>query len=427
MRELSESERQQANKAQTGDGRQHHVFGYTRHGSQTMYSPFGDTGPSPAVQQIIHILRTEVQAVETQDEMGDVGSIRRRRRPRNKGNAASQEGRAGKQSALATASMADSAVSVTALSTEESGSTPSLHIVSVSSPNIAERREQPPASRPEGEQTTISDRQEANVSMNEQQPTRSGFGKGFERQRPEPEYYVGEVIYHKTSGYTAAIFGYDFENIQVLYRRPSTSTSSSSSSSSSSKTATTSATAGSSAMENEVPNVSFSVTWIERDPSTGETIIRRDTHLVDMTTSSDAGTTEVVSSVELEDQIMTDVNGADNTLGIGNTGEGEEDMEQDEPTGNTDTEMNSPAASGPSTTTAAATTTTTNTSTDTTTNTTTASSTLPDISLVDPELGPLGTPEIGKVFESWYSNGKEGHYVMNKEIRKLYPTEDFDY
>ncbi|KAF9186817.1 hypothetical protein BGZ51_001738 [Haplosporangium sp. Z 767] len=39
------------------------------------------------------------------------------------------------------------------------------------------------------------------------------------------------------------------------------------------------------------------------------------------------------------------------------------------------------------------------------------------------ELGPLGIEAVGQYFEAW--DGVNGHYVMNKELRKLYPTEDY--
>jgi len=41
------------------------------------------------------------------------------------------------------------------------------------------------------------------------------------------------------------------------------------------------------------------------------------------------------------------------------------------------------------------------------------------------ELGPLGIEAVGQYFESW--DGRRGHYVMNKELRKVYPTEDYQY
>ena len=39
------------------------------------------------------------------------------------------------------------------------------------------------------------------------------------------------------------------------------------------------------------------------------------------------------------------------------------------------------------------------------------------------ELGPLGIEAVGQYFEAW--DNKRGHYVMNKELRKVYPTEDY--
>lgn len=39
------------------------------------------------------------------------------------------------------------------------------------------------------------------------------------------------------------------------------------------------------------------------------------------------------------------------------------------------------------------------------------------------ELGPLEIEAVGQYFEAW--DGNRGHYVMNKELRKVYPTEDY--
>ncbi|KAG0251312.1 hypothetical protein DFQ27_008841 [Actinomortierella ambigua] len=39
------------------------------------------------------------------------------------------------------------------------------------------------------------------------------------------------------------------------------------------------------------------------------------------------------------------------------------------------------------------------------------------------ELGPMGTEDVGKFFEAW--DGENSHYVMNKELRRRYPTEDY--
>lgn len=39
------------------------------------------------------------------------------------------------------------------------------------------------------------------------------------------------------------------------------------------------------------------------------------------------------------------------------------------------------------------------------------------------ELGPLGIEAVGQYFEAW--DGQRGHYIMNKELRKVYPTEDY--
>ncbi|KAF9108661.1 hypothetical protein BGX27_008273 [Mortierella sp. AM989] len=53
----------------------------------------------------------------------------------------------------------------------------------------------------------------------------------------------------------------------------------------------------------------------------------------------------------------------------------------------------------------------------------TAPSSVPLGNLQFSELGPLEIEDVGQYFEAW--DGQHGYYVMNKELRKLYPTEDF--
>jgi len=54
-----------------------------------------------------------------------------------------------------------------------------------------------------------------------------------------------------------------------------------------------------------------------------------------------------------------------------------------------------------------------------------APGTFTSANLQSSELGPLGIEAVGQYFEAW--DGQSGHYIMNKELRKVYPTEDYQY
>lgn len=218
------------------------------------------------------------------------------------------------------------------------------------------------------------------------------------------------------------------ENIQVMFRRKQETSNSSLSTSSarasgeaSSSSASTSTGAGTGTeaeSDLDVPSVSFSVTWIERDPLTGNNIIRRDTHTTDLSTSEPVQSFTHVhvpssssTSNSVEQQVLSndeeEANQEEDTQ-VATQGETLElsliSLEDPYATatapGTTTTSINAAAVA------AAA-----------------AAAARPEAS----ELGPLGIEDIGKFFESWYTDGEEGHYMMNKEIRKLYPTEDYDY
>ncbi|KAG0087651.1 F-box protein 21 [Podila epicladia] len=375
--------------------RTHHVFGIARggHGPERLH-PLHQGSRNPARQQTVRILRSAVQKLDIEDDTGDVGFIRRRRRPR-----VTQERKSTSEQDLGS----DSPV-------------PAEPQVS-SSPN-------------------------------------SPFGR--DRQRPEPEYYVGEVFRHKSYRYLGAIYGYDLkceqpenwiqsmgidslkygrnqpfynailadgaqryvaqENVQVMFRRkqetPPTVQFSSNGESSSSSVSTSGAGAGAGARtgtssDSDVPNVSFSVTWIERDPLTGNSIIRRDTHTTDLSTSEPVQSfTHVhVPSSSTNDTTVEHV--------VADDGDEANQEEEEEATLDETLELSLISLEEPFAT--------------TTTPPGTTTTSISAATVEATELGPLGIEDIGKFFESWYTDGEEGHYVMNKEIRRLYPTEDYDY
>ncbi|KAF9375588.1 hypothetical protein CPB97_011355 [Podila verticillata] len=428
IREMDESEQRRMlargygpKSAPIGE-RTHHVFGIRHgHGSAERLQPLRLGSKSHARQQTVRILRSSVQKLEIEDDTGNVGFIRRRRRPR--------------------------------VRTQDNDQ-------AVGPPSGAQERQTTPAQEVGSDSPVV-------VAEPQVSAPSSPFGRS-DRQRPEPEYYVGEVFRHKFYRYLGVIYGYDLkceqpenwiqsmgidslkygrhqpfynailldgaqryvaqENIQIMFRRkqePANSSLSASSArangESSSSSASTSAGAGvgtETESDSDVPNVSFSVTWIERDPLTGNSIIRRDTHTTDLSTSEPVQSFTHVHVPSLsstgnsvEQQVLS--NGEEEA----NQEEATQDATQDETLelslisledpyatatapGTTTTRINSFAAG------AAA-----------------AAAVRPEAS----ELGPLGIDGIGKFFESWYTDGEEGHYVMNKEIRKLYPTEDYDY
>ncbi|KAF9300177.1 hypothetical protein BGZ74_008208 [Mortierella antarctica] len=383
--------------------RTHHVFGISRggHGPERLH-PLHQGSKNPARQQTVRILRSAVQKLDIEDDTGDVGFIRRRRRPR-----------------------------------------------------VTQERQSTAGQYPGSDSPVVAEPQ---VSGSPSSP----FGR--DRQRPEPEYYVGEVFRHKSYRYMGAIYGYDLkceqpenwiqsmgidslkygrnqpfynailadgaqryvaqENVQVMFRRkretPATVLFSSNGESSSSSASTSGAGAGAGAgagtsSDSDVPNVSFTVTWIERDPLTGNSVIRRDTHTTDLSTSE-----PVQSFTHVHVPSSSTNNTAVEQVVADDGDEANQEETQDEtlelslisledPFATITTPPGTPGTPGTTTTSISA--------------AAAAAAARPEAS----ELGPLGIEDIGKFFESWYTDGEEGHYVMNKEIRRLYPTEDFDY
>jgi len=175
IREMDESEQRRmlargyGPKSALMGERTHHVFGIRHgHGSAERLQPLHLGSKSYARQQTVRILRSSVQKLEIEDDAGDVGFIRRRRRPRVRTQDHDQamglsSGAPERQTTLGQEVGSDSPV----VAAEP-------HVSALSSP----------------------------------------FGRS-NRQRPEPEYYVGEVFRHKFYRYVGAIYGYDLSKCRT--------------------------------------------------------------------------------------------------------------------------------------------------------------------------------------------------------------------
>ncbi|KAG0212177.1 hypothetical protein BGX28_006723 [Mortierella sp. GBA30] len=389
--------------------RPHHVFTHGRGGLSNMStSPF-----TSSTQETIKILRAQVRELEMTDEAGDVGQIRRRRRPKVAVAAAASPLTPGTSSYKRTSlHIVDDAVHDV---DEPAASSSNTRSHAATSPTIDDHlfhahHQSLRHSSVTGEQQSGS--AEGNITVQHERENTGGsftttasFG-GEERRRPEPEYYVGEVFRHLIYRYTGVIYGYDLkceaeegwirsmgidsyvrgryqpfynallsdgsrryvaeENIQVLFRdhRQSSST-------------RPSVTTG--------PSLAH--------PLESEAVLAID--------SSNATIMDVTEAIAPSSSSLSSADMSAATIVSAGTGASEaSDASSEAIVGSLETPA--PAAE-PSTIVPAM--------------------TFTLYHLQFSELGPLGIEAVGQYFEAW--DGERGHYVMNKELRKLYPTEDY--
>ncbi|KAF9582302.1 hypothetical protein BGW38_000386 [Lunasporangiospora selenospora] len=422
----------------------HGAGGTSSHSSSRAYSKY----TTSANQETIKILRAAIRELENADEEGNVGTIRRRRRPRT-ANSVEVTSWDGSQTQQAQGSSSSSS-SATAASVDAEST-----LVSSSSPTNSDRPIQSRQDQdPHPGQTTIHSGG-AGLSSSPSLPSPSSpppppplsssssatlsptspFSRDGPRQRyQEPVYYVGEVFQHLLYGYTGAIYGYDTkceaeetwiqsmnidscrygrhqpfynalltdgsrryvaqENIQVLFRerrsinqvQDSHGGSGSGSGSESLGMSSPSSGGGSNsarAMSNEQGEVVL--------PGADAT-----------TTTTISSSLSVVSETPAES-----IGGGSSSGSIPAAASPNPDEGSSSPNEATLADTATPA---PSAAAAAA------------TDPSTTSSSAP-FALQLSELGPLGIEPVGQYFEAW--DGDRGVYVMNKELKKLYPTEDF--
>ncbi|KAG0375320.1 hypothetical protein BGX24_009257 [Mortierella sp. AD032] len=442
--------------------RPHHTYVRGRGGLHAAAGSAGQYTASLSTQETVKILRAHVRELEMADEAGDVGEIRRRRRP--KVVATSNSPLVGSSSSMSSPdpllSSVDhhhpgqrgtsSSVLAEGVAGTVAGAGPTA---SASSPTMDSHVSH--AQHQYLRQSSISGEQQngSSSSMNPMPMSSSSvqddisdrprvatvFG-GEERRRPEPEYYVGEVFRHLIYRYTGVIYGYDLkceaeegwirsmgidmlshgrhqpfynallndgskryvaqENIQVLFREY--------------RQGGGGAGAGGAqgAAADQIPldlAAMLSAAGATVVPLTGSVPVAgvgsEEGDAAEESSSSSSGTSQALAptaAVVTEDEATTDEESTD-TMAI------------DPATDSTAAPIAPASASatgpGPAGTTA------------TTPASILSNMTFSVYNVEFSELGPLDIEAVGQYFEAW--DNKHGHYVMNKELRKVYPTEDY--
>ncbi|KAF8927166.1 hypothetical protein BGZ58_010585 [Dissophora ornata] len=361
---------------QQSQQRQHHVFGYrqgTLHSSAT---------PAPhlasSTYETIKILRSQVRELEMADEIGDVGQIRRRRRPKVTSAAPAppvspppalemQGSRPIGHSEGRDISMQISASSPTASSPTIDSQSSHAHN-QLEQQNSISGEQQSGAQEQEGSSADLEGDDRESRQPRRLSPT---FGGG-ERRRPEPEYYVGEVFRHLIYRYTGAIYGYDLKC---------------------------------EADENWILSMGIDSLVHGRNQPFYNALLGD-------------GSRRYVAQENIQVLFRDYRSRATSTHGAGRHTPTNSSLAtvaaSESPPILTPTP---PTTLTPVATTAEATTQAPDEPAETT------AGMAASFYLQFSELGPLGIETVGQYFEAW--DGKHGHYVMNKELRKVYPTEDY--
>ncbi|KAF9126431.1 hypothetical protein BGX30_015245 [Mortierella sp. GBA39] len=462
-----------ASPTQQQQQRPHHTYVRGRGGLQAAAGSASHYTSS--TQETVKILRAHVRELEMADEAGEVGEIRRRRRPKVAAAASNYSPLATSSASLSPdlprlSSSVQNPTTSTSHPGQRRGSVSASEVLGPSaSPTTAS------ASSPTMDnhvlhahhqylrQDSISGEQQnvSSSSMNSGVPSEedengvrppmrvaSMFG-GEERRRPEPEYYVGEVFRHLIYRYTGVIYGYDLkceaeegwirsmgidllphgrhqpfykallsdglkryvaqENIQVLFREYRQGGSGGTDAGSSSL-------ADGSAADQIPLDLAAMLTAAGATPVS----VPADGGNIDASATA-AGSDLDVVVVEGSDSGSSDTPQApataEDTTGAVNS---------DDPATSTASEP-APASTTPaplpSTGTASGTTTAAPAVTPGGTPSVLSNMTFTIYNVEFSELGPLDIEAAGQYFEAW--DNKHGHYVMNKELRKVYPTEDY--
>ncbi|KAG0267196.1 hypothetical protein BGZ95_002899 [Linnemannia exigua] len=427
--------------------RSHHTYVRGRGGLHAAAGSAGQYTTSLSTQETVKILRAHVRELEMADEAGDVGEIRRRRRP--KVVAKSYSPLAGSSSSVSSPDPLLSSVDHhppgqrgTSSSVLAEGVAGAESTASASSPTMDSHVSH--AHHQYLRQNSISGEQQSgpSSSMNPMPLSSSSveggisdrprvatvFG-GEERRRPEPEYYVGEVFRHLIYRYTECeaeegwirSMGIDMlshgrhqpfynallndgskryvaqENIQVLFREYRQGVG-----------------AGAEGRQGDAAD-QIPLDLAAMLSAAGATVVpltasvpvagvgSEEGNAVEESNSSSSETSQAPpssSAVVIEGEATTDEENTD-TMAI------------DPATDSTAAPTTPASAPAPGPTGTAA---------------TTPSSILSNMTFTVynvefSELGPLDIESVGQYFEAW--DNKRGHYVMNKELRKVYPTEDY--
>ncbi|KAI7820438.1 hypothetical protein BC939DRAFT_457976 [Gamsiella multidivaricata] len=342
-------------------------------------------------------MRSQVLELEMADEIGDVGQIRRRRRPK------------------ATTTLTESAPARSLFLASEGHAVHSHDFQSISHPGLSTANERavgqssvqgPLSSSPtiDGQssyahhqwarQSSISGEQQSGsrgaVAGNTdgqriERPIRVGaaFG-GEERRRPEPEYYVGEVFRHLIYRYTGAIYGYDLK-----------------------------CEAG----EGWIQSMGIdSLVYGRHQPFYNALLSDGSKRYVaqeniqvlfrDFRKPAAADADPIPSQSQETQETRIDFGSSPTAVPIGSSAPTSAAIASTSPVASMSTSTSTTAGANVPAGTAD-----------------TLLPGSPSFNLRFSELGPLGIETVGQYFEAW--DGVHGHYVLNKELRKVYPTEDY--
>ncbi|KAF9365722.1 hypothetical protein BGX34_008744 [Mortierella sp. NVP85] len=340
-------------------------------------SPPQSTGGPKAyytsTHETIKILRTQARELEMTDEAGDVGHIRRRKRPK----VATLTPEHVESPSLSSPGSGRHSGGSTIVNQSETQYSPSIP---ASSPTIGSHFNH--AYHQIERQSSISGEQQHEMNGPPATGTDHDLYEGLsnltstftsnERRRPEPRYYVGEVFRHLIYRYTGVIYGYDLR-------------------------------------------CEADERWIS---SMGIDLLQHGRHQPFYNALLSDGSRRYVAQENIQ-VLFRELRNPDPLTTTADQTPTLSDGSQDSST--------TPASS-------TATVTSTSSITPETPSdsqepsahpTTMAPGTFTSANPQSSELGPLGIEAVGQYFEAW--DGQSGHYIMNKELRKVYPTEDYQY
>ncbi|KAF9948990.1 hypothetical protein BGZ70_001982 [Mortierella alpina] len=375
-----------------GHPRTHHVYAHGRGGlSNVGAGPF-----TSSTQETIKILRAQVRELEMTDEAGDVGHIRRRRRPKAAQPTSVSSPPFGHSWMASRSGVENGDHEDTADSW--SNARPTVSSPTIDSQLFHAHHQSLRHNSVAGEHQSRS-MDGAATSIHDEEPTRPSvvmntFG-GEERRRPEPEYYVGEVFRHLIYRYTGVIYGYNLKC---------------------------------EAEEGWIRSMGIdSLTYGRHQPfynallSDGSRryvaqeniqVMFRD-HRRRSLSIAPSLSAELSESPPRESQVNVETNSryadTDGVMGAATS-----TTESDASAATTPETLGAVAAAAVASELPVAT---------AATSSILSATSFTLFNLQFSELGPLGIEAVGQYFESW--DGDRGHYVMNKELRKVYPTEDY--
>ncbi|KAF9129097.1 hypothetical protein BGW39_004469 [Mortierella sp. 14UC] len=464
----------------------HHTYVRGRGG---LHAAAGSAGHyTSSTQETVKILRAHVRELEMADEAGDVGEIRRRRRPKVAATsyspmAGSSSSMSSPDPLLSSVDHHSSQRRPSSsVSTETAGAVAERPMASASSPTMDNhvshvhhqylRRNSISGEQHNGSSSSMSSVLSSS-SVEDESSERPRVGSVFggeERRRPEPEYYVGEVFRHLIYRYTGVIYGYDLkceaeegwirsmgidllphgrhqpfynallndgskryvaqENIQVLFReyRQGGGGGGGSGGGEGLSLRAPAETA------DQIPlalATMLSAVGVTAVPLSGPVPVPVPATVDGSSVESNSGPSSMATGVGSEEGDVAEGSSSSGALhappapvtaessmaAVDEAVAGEEGVDTtmviDPATDSTAAVTITPTATTP----------TTSAGTATTPSSMLSNMTFTMYNVEFSEQGPLDIEAVGQYFEAW--DNKRGHYVMNKELRKVYPTEDY--